>query len=515
MKFLKAVGAFVVYFALFFIVFALIVPQNPSESLVGIGVLIIFVISIYIAIKAYKFNTMSLIKIFNLQKATNNFKPQNNKEDNKNAHQDNGLMQNASDISRRQKDKNPDIEIIYEDASGRVTQREVMVTNITNEYIKGWCYLRNDLRTFRIDRIKELVDLKTGEVISKDIENYLKDRFNFLRSDETKSKTAHQKEEKESTQTYTINFNLEKIIKEVSSPEYEAKRKKEIESAKNYINQHSNEWYADFDEFMFYNDNGKFIIPKYKISDCNLKLKIKDVSDRRGFWSVYDKEEKENFTIDDFNRDGDYVFEYEVSPDPLIDAINPELLIENGLCNTKNEAKAIIKLIKEFHDIDYDDYENLNFYIEKREKKNYENLNFVTLKLLETNEEKAEYFCMEYTKKELTELCDKHQVKCKKSGDKHSIALTLAENGLADNVYKVMINKEKLNDYIEAVSQVFIDELKNCIKDFHPYAKKAFFEAVLDSCAINKIGEKIEDEFKNIEKYCEQLNQTGYRLWKS
>ncbi|WP_335898885.1 hypothetical protein [Klebsiella variicola] len=60
------------------------------------------------------------------------------------------------------------IMISYEDSLGALTERIVDVRkyNHHNEYFWGFCHLRKENRTFRIDRVKSVVDVETGEIIS-------------------------------------------------------------------------------------------------------------------------------------------------------------------------------------------------------------------------------------------------------------------------------------------------------------------------------------------------------------
>jgi hypothetical protein len=60
------------------------------------------------------------------------------------------------------------LKLAYRDADGVLTDREVVVSKYFSDgdgYIEAFCKLRKDSRTFRIDRIKEAVDLDTGEVL--------------------------------------------------------------------------------------------------------------------------------------------------------------------------------------------------------------------------------------------------------------------------------------------------------------------------------------------------------------
>lgn len=62
-----------------------------------------------------------------------------------------------------------DFLIHYEDAQGNVSEREINVRAVTDKngvtYLKAYCHARRAMRTFRLDRVIEVVDLGTGEVI--------------------------------------------------------------------------------------------------------------------------------------------------------------------------------------------------------------------------------------------------------------------------------------------------------------------------------------------------------------
>lgn len=64
----------------------------------------------------------------------------------------------------------------YKDSSGNQSSRKVQVVqyeqNGNHGTIFGRCLLKNKNRTFRIDRMSNVVDQDTGEIIS-DIKNYL------------------------------------------------------------------------------------------------------------------------------------------------------------------------------------------------------------------------------------------------------------------------------------------------------------------------------------------------------
>lgn len=67
--------------------------------------------------------------------------------------------------------------LVYRDGLGGVSRRIVSVASVSQSsrdtfYLDGHCELRNAHRTFRIDRILEIVDFRTGEVID-DPERFL------------------------------------------------------------------------------------------------------------------------------------------------------------------------------------------------------------------------------------------------------------------------------------------------------------------------------------------------------
>lgn len=59
------------------------------------------------------------------------------------------------------------IHIHYKDFVGDKTERDIHVTHYhpDNGYFMGFCYLRKEKRTFKIERVIEAVDLDTGELI--------------------------------------------------------------------------------------------------------------------------------------------------------------------------------------------------------------------------------------------------------------------------------------------------------------------------------------------------------------
>ena len=60
----------------------------------------------------------------------------------------------------------------YSDASGELSKRRVRIESIDDTYLKGFCFLRNEKRTFIIDRIQSITDLNSGEIF-EDARSYL------------------------------------------------------------------------------------------------------------------------------------------------------------------------------------------------------------------------------------------------------------------------------------------------------------------------------------------------------
>ena len=57
--------------------------------------------------------------------------------------------------------------ITYKSSEGAISKRQIKVTSSDgSKYIYAHCLLRNEARTFRIDRIQNCTDVDTGEVIN-------------------------------------------------------------------------------------------------------------------------------------------------------------------------------------------------------------------------------------------------------------------------------------------------------------------------------------------------------------
>lgn len=71
----------------------------------------------------------------------------------------------------------PNYEIIYKDAEGRVSKRKIAVISFDGRLVEAYCFLRNERRSFYVPRIAECVDLSTGEVINDDLSIYFAKMF--------------------------------------------------------------------------------------------------------------------------------------------------------------------------------------------------------------------------------------------------------------------------------------------------------------------------------------------------
>ncbi len=68
-----------------------------------------------------------------------------------------------------------DFEIEYVNGSGESSRRRIHIQTYNGSpYLKAYCHLRNEPRTFRIDRIREAIALSSGEVIN-DLPGYLRE----------------------------------------------------------------------------------------------------------------------------------------------------------------------------------------------------------------------------------------------------------------------------------------------------------------------------------------------------
>jgi predicted DNA-binding transcriptional regulator YafY len=60
---------------------------------------------------------------------------------------------NMEKLLKRCLDQNKLVEIIYMSESGVISQRTIKLENVSSMYIKGFCFLRNQKRTFKTANI--------------------------------------------------------------------------------------------------------------------------------------------------------------------------------------------------------------------------------------------------------------------------------------------------------------------------------------------------------------------------
>ncbi len=68
------------------------------------------------------------------------------------------------------------ISLTYKDAKGKITNRNVNVTSFDGYYIEGYCQMKKAYRTFLLERVLNLADINTGEIISNPC-NYFKEKY--------------------------------------------------------------------------------------------------------------------------------------------------------------------------------------------------------------------------------------------------------------------------------------------------------------------------------------------------
>lgn len=58
--------------------------------------------------------------------------------------------------------------IVYTDRDGAITERIVNNAILKRGKVHGQCELRNQYRTFTLDRVTKAVDMETGEILRND-----------------------------------------------------------------------------------------------------------------------------------------------------------------------------------------------------------------------------------------------------------------------------------------------------------------------------------------------------------
>ena len=72
---------------------------------------------------------------------------------------------------------NSNLNIEYTNAAGEISRRDISISHYDGScYLRGFCHLRGEPRTFRIDRVSSCIDRDTGEVVS-DIPAHLRQKY--------------------------------------------------------------------------------------------------------------------------------------------------------------------------------------------------------------------------------------------------------------------------------------------------------------------------------------------------
>lgn len=217
----------------------------------------------------------------------------------------------------------PDVRIIYQDASGDQTERRITpIHRSASGVINAHCHLRNDERTFRLDRIRVMYDLGTGKALDKHV---WIDSLPNVESEEWRSNT-----QTEQVFRITTDIQPEGIRIRVDDSPVPARNSIAEEPIK------TNEaWPSDsvrgmvpkpgsFDDSLFVDPKTEqFKFPNYRDNKKYL-VEIRDKTDYRNqLWNHLDLEDKRQYNLDRFNweiESGGLIIEVE----GFLDIFKPE-----------------------------------------------------------------------------------------------------------------------------------------------------------------------------------------------
>lgn len=208
----------------------------------------------------------------------------------------------------------PDVRIVYEDASGDQTERRITPLHCSaSGVITAYCHLRNDERTFRLDRIRVVYDSGTGKALDKHV---WIDSLPKVESGEWRS-------DKQSEQIFRVTADIQPEgirirVEDSPAPARNSIAEQPITTDK--------AWPSDsvrgmvpkpgsFDTSLFVHPNtGQFKFPNYRDNKKYL-VEIRDKTDYRDqFWNHLDRQEKSEYDLNRFNWDiesGGLIFEVE------------------------------------------------------------------------------------------------------------------------------------------------------------------------------------------------------------
>ena len=109
----------------------------------------------------------------------------------------NQKMKTKIEIDRESCDIKPEYRIEYIDEDEKRTTREISPLGITasGNYIQAFCHLRNEERTFNLQKILSMIDLNSGEVIDAP-KNFFRKKYDYQKKkvpDEVSEKILEQK----------------------------------------------------------------------------------------------------------------------------------------------------------------------------------------------------------------------------------------------------------------------------------------------------------------------------------
>lgn len=108
------------------------------------------------------------------------------------ARDERGRFQSSGGAAKNPRKKRPEFDIVYINRHDAMSRRVVRVRQI--EYIDGSdlctylsadCDLTDEVRTFRADRIIEMIDMQTGEIVTKPAKHLMKYAGKIIKSRST------------------------------------------------------------------------------------------------------------------------------------------------------------------------------------------------------------------------------------------------------------------------------------------------------------------------------------------
>lgn len=215
----------------------------------------------------------------------------------------------------------------------------------------------------------------------------------------------------------------------------------------------------------------KFKFPKYNQDNSKYLVKVKDNTNYKEYYfDGYSKEEKDNFTFDDFEK----IF---ISPELEIESF--EDFIERLNSNYFEKAigkKQTLFLFEEFEDFLNDKEANDGSLILDRKNSNkLEELNYIIKADEQFNQ--TEYIST-LSHNELENLCKQNSIKPFKT--KKALTNQVLGLKLDLDIPFILVNPtEKLKKYFSSFIELYISELKKSADRFHPLYIESIFQEAL------------------------------------